>query len=122
MKEEFFESTQKYFRMLGIHLKPSARKYPFVLRNVRTFCVFGGGTALSFCYTVTLAKTFEELIASFYVLSSMLICLSIYSFVVWRMDKLTRVFSEINDNIQERKFNIQMIENRPFTIELSLQA
>lgn len=108
MKDEFFESTQKYFRMLGIVLKPSDRKYPFFLRNVRTFCVFGAGTASSFYYTITSAKTFEEFIVSFYVLSSMLICLSLYSFVVWQMNKLTRVFSEINENIQERKFNIQI--------------
>lgn len=104
MQKEFFGTTQLYFQKLGINLKQTTRKYPISLRNLRTFCFFGFGTVASVCYTCFLAKTFEEYIASFYVLSSMLICLSIYSFVFWTQDKLIKIFTDFSQYIAERKF------------------
>lgn len=114
MEKDFFETTQQYFRILGINLKQneqSAHKYPLFLRNVRTFFVFGSGTIASICYTVTSAKTFEEYIATFYVLSSMLICFSIYTIVVWTMDQFIRFFNDVNEIMQERKLNIYIKSN-----------
>lgn len=103
MKEEFFQSTQKYFQLLGVNLKQAPHKYPLNLRNVRTLFAFGVGNIACVCYIVTSAKTFEDFITSFYVLSSMLICFSTFSIVLWRMDRMERLFTEINRKIQERK-------------------
>lgn len=105
METELFETVQLYFRKLGINLKRSTQKYPLILRNVRTFCIFGSGTIASICYTLFEASTFEEYIAAFYVLSSMLICFSTYSFVVWRMDKLIQFFTDVDHYLAERRLD-----------------
>lgn len=101
-KAELLQITQKYFRILGIHLVQTTQKYPLNLRNLRTFLVFGSGTIFSLVYTFYLAKTFEEYIATFYVLSSMLICFISFSFIIWRMKRLIRSFSNVSQTIQER--------------------
>lgn len=108
MEKELFETTQQYFQKLGINLKQTTQTYPFIVRNVRTFYVFGSGVVASFFYTFFLAKSFEEYIASFYVLSSMLICFSTYAFVVWRMDKLIQFVADVSQYIEERKSDFQI--------------
>lgn len=104
---ELLQTTQHYFRLLGIHLvQTTTQKYPLNLQNLRTFLVFTLGTIFSLGYTFCLANTFEEYIATFYVLSSMLICFTIYSFIVWRTKKLIQFFRSVSQFLQKRTIRI----------------
>lgn len=104
MEKEFFHTTQQYFRILGINLVKTPQKYRLNLQNLRTFFVFGLGSILSLCFTVNLAKTFEEYIVTFYVLSTMVICVLAFAYVFWKTENFKRSFTDIRQNMLERKF------------------
>lgn len=93
-KSELLQTTQMYFRILGINLIQTTQKNALNLRSLRTYLVFGSATVSSLCYTLYLAKTFEDYITTLYALSTMLLCLTCYSFVIWRMESFTSFFSE----------------------------
>lgn len=99
-----FLTIQRTFRMMGIDLMQSIpSKYPFNVQNLRCIFVYGSGAVASFYYTIYYVNTFEEYIASFYVLSSMLICLTLYSFIVWKMDNLIEFYTFLKNTIQDRE-------------------
>lgn len=108
-EKEVLSTTQHYFRILGVNLVHAPQKYPLNLNNLRTFVVFGLGACSSFCFTCFSAKTFEEYIATFYILSSMLICFSSYTFLVWKGETLRRLFTAFRQNVHERKCAIKFI-------------
>lgn len=104
---EFYQTIQRIFQMLGIDLiQTKPQKYLFNVKNLRCILVFGSGAVASFYYTFYLVNTFEEYIASFYVLSSMLICLTLYSFIVWKMEKLIEFYTTLKNTIQDREYFI----------------
>ena len=101
-KIEFYQTIQQIFQMLGIDLMQTIpAKYFLNVQNLRCILIYGSGTVSSFYYTFNLIDTFEEYISSFYVLSSMVICLTLYSFLVWNTGKLSEIFAKMRTIIQE---------------------
>lgn len=90
---------------MGINLQQSSSNHPlFNTRIMRFLFIFIFGTICSVCYPLFSAKTFEDYIASFYVISSMIICLTIYSSIIWRVQKFQQFFTHLETSVQGSEF------------------
>lgn len=104
LKPRIFQYTEKMLEILGIELRQSAQKYTrFNVRSIWFIFVFICGTIASVCYPIFNAKTFHQYIQSFYVVSSMVICLTCYTSILWRKPKLINIFVSLEGNLQKSR-------------------
>lgn len=103
-KMKLYKTIQRICRLLGIDLQLVPQKYMFNVDNLRCVLLFGSGVLSSICHTFYSANTFEEYIASFYVLSSMLICFTIYSFIIWKIENLIKFYTDFKSAIHTREY------------------
>lgn len=100
--------NRKIFQMLGINLRQSNLNHlQFNAQNMQHLLLFILGTIASICYPIFEANRFEEYIASFYIVSSMIICLTVYASIIWRIQKFVEFFTSLEITIQAREFTFQ---------------
>lgn len=106
---EIFQIVRKLFLMLGIDLKQTVQNHSFHsalnFRSLTTVLIFGYGTTVCLRELLFNCDTFMEYIFAFYAVSSMILCLTLYTFVLWSSPEFIKFFIRAQNVIQESKSN-----------------